>query len=312
MTHKTVYDHIRSNNIKTAIMVMLFPLIFIGLIFLFVRFVAPLNTAIETAISVAIPTFIICMIWMLISWAFGDSMILSSVHAHEIAPDDKKNREIYRMVENVALAAGLPTPHVYIIDDNGLNAFATGRTPNDASVALTRGIINKLDKNELSGVIAHEMAHIGNRDIRLDMLMITGLGVTVFIADIILRSAMYAPHNSDDSDNRGNSAAILLMVWLAFSVFNIIISPLLRMAISRNREYAADATGAYITRDPTSLANALRKISGNSGISAISKNKSMSAICIAQPGTREFIGELLATHPPIETRIERLEQMGTK
>ena len=312
MTHKTVYDHIRSNNIKTAIMVMLFPLIFIGLIFLFVWFVAPLNTAIETAISVAIPTFIICMIWMLISWAFGDSMILSSVHAHEIAPDDKKNREIYRMVENVALAAGLPTPRVYIIDDNGLNAFATGRTPNDASVALTRGIIEKLDKNELSGVIAHEMAHIGNRDIRLDMLMITGLGVTVFITDIILRSAMYAPHNSDDSDNRGNSAAILLMVWLAFSVFNIIISPLLRMAISRNREYAADATGAHITRDPTSLANALRKISGNSGVSAISKNKSMSAICIAQPGTREFIGELLATHPPIETRIERLEQMGTK
>lgn len=312
MTTKTVYDHIRSNNIKTAIMVLLFPLVFIGLIFLFVWMVTPLNNAINTTISVAVPTIIICIIWMLISWAFGDSMILSSAHAHEIRPDTPENREIYRMVENVALAAGLPTPRVYIIDDNGLNAFATGRTPNDASVALTRGIIQKLDRNELSGVIAHEMAHIGNRDIRLDMLIITGLGVTVFIADIILRSAMYAPHTSSDNDNRGNSAAILMMVWLAFFVFNLIISPLLRMAISRNREYVADATGAHITRDPTSLASALRKISGKSNVSHISKNKSMSAICIAHPGGREFIGELLATHPPIEKRIERLEQMTTK
>lgn len=309
---QTVYDHIRTNNIKTLVLVALFPLIFIALIFLLTWIVAPINQAIETTISVAIPTFIACGVWMLISWAFGDSMMLNAAGAHEIKPDNREHREIYRAVENVALAAGLPTPRVYIIDDDSMNAFATGRTPRDASVALTRGIIKRLTRTELDGVIAHEMAHIGNRDIRLDMLVITGLGVTVFVADIILRSAIYGNHSSND-DNNGNGAAILLMVWLAFSVFNFIITPLLRMAISRNREYAADATGAHITRNPDALASALGKITTDSRIESMDKMKSMASVCIANPGRpREFIGDLLATHPPVEKRIAKLKQMNKK
>ena len=308
---QTVYEHIRSNNIKTAVLVMLFPLFFIGLVFLFVWAAAPLNQAIDTTISVAIPTFIVCAIWMLISWAFGDSMILNVAGAQEIKPSDPEHREIFRAVENVALAAGLPTPRVYIIEDNSLNAFATGRTPRDASVALTRGIIKKLDKQELAGVIAHEMAHIGNRDIRLDMLIITGVGVTTFIADIILRNAMYGNHSTTDDDNRGNGATILMMVWLAFAVFNIIITPLLRMAVSRNREYAADSTGAFITRNPHALANALRKISADSRVESMDNTKSLAAICIANPGRpREFVSELMATHPPIDKRIKKLKSMS--
>lgn len=308
---QTVYDHIRANNIKTMLLVALFPLIFIVLIFLFVWIVAPLNQAIDTTISVAIPTVVVCMIWMIISWAFGDSMILSVAGASEIQPSTPENREIFRMVENVALAAGLPTPRVYIINDNSLNAFATGRTPHDASVALTRGIINKLDRNELAGVIAHEMAHIGNRDIRLDMLMITGIGVTVFIADVLSRSIMYGNHSTSNDDNRGNSTAILMMIWLAFTVFNFIITPLLRMAVSRNREYAADATGALITRDPKSLANALQKISSDSRIRAIDNVKSVAAICIANPSKpSQFVSELFATHPPIKNRIKKLNSMN--
>lgn len=310
---QTVYDHIRSNNIKTLILVALFPLIFIALVFLFTWIVTPLEHAIETTISVAIPTFIACAIWLLISWAFGDTMMLHSVGAMEIKPDNAEHREIFRSVENVALAAGLPTPRVYIINDDSLNAFATGRTPRDASVALTRGIIKKLDKLELQGVIAHEMAHIGNRDIRLDMLLITGVGVTVFTADIILRAALYGNHSSDDNDNRGNATAVLLMIWLAFMVFNTLITPLLRMAISRNREYAADATGAQITRNPMALASALRKITTDSRIECMDKVKSMSAVCIANPSApREFIGNLMATHPPVEKRIQRLESMNIK
>lgn len=305
---QTVYDHIRRNNIKTILLVLLFPLTFIGLIFLFTRIVSPIETAISTTTSVAIPTFIACGIWLLISWAFGDSMMLGASGAHEITSDDATYRDVFRTVENTALAAGLPTPRVYIIDSNALNAFATGRTPRDASIALTRGIIKKLDNLELQGVIAHEMAHIGNRDIRLDMLVITGIGVTVFIADIIGRSMIYGPHNSDN-DNQNNSRAILMMVWLAFLVFNLIITPLLRMAISRNREYAADATGAYITRNPRALASALRKISTNSGIQGSGQIKSMSSVFIANPAPREFANELMATHPPIETRIKRLESM---
>lgn len=307
---KTVYDHIRSNNIKTVFLVICFPLIFIALIFLFTWIVAPIDTALQTTASVAIPTFIACAVWLVVSWAFGDSMMLHSAHAHEIFDDDKQNREIFRAVENVAIAAGLPCPRVYIIDDDSMNAFATGRSPRDASVALTRGIIKKLDNLELQGVIAHEMAHIGNRDIRLDMMLITGVGVTVFAADMILRLAIVG--NNGDNDNRGNGAAVLLMVWLAFMVFNWIITPILRMAVSRNREYAADATGAQITRNPMALANALRKITTDARVECLDKVKSMSAVCIAYPGgPREFASSLMATHPPVEKRIERLESMAS-
>lgn len=305
---KTVYDHIKSNNIKTAILVALFPLLFIAIIFLFVWMVSPLQQALETTAMVGIPTAIACLIWLLISWAFGDSMMLSYAGAREIKQDEKEYREIFRSVENVALAAGLPTPRVYIVEDDSLNAFATGRSPKDASVALTRGIIKKLDKLELEGVIAHEMAHIGNRDIRLDMLLVTGVGVTVFAADVILRAAMHSGNRS--SNDKNNGGAILLMVWLAFMVFNFIITPLLRMAISRRREFAADATGAQITRNPKALASALRKISVDSRVECLDKVKSMSAVCIANPsGPKEFVGELFATHPPVKERIKRLETM---
>ena len=308
-TVKTVYDHIRSNNIKTTLLVITFPLIFIALIFLFTWMVVPLNDAIQTTINVAIPTFIACMVWLVISWAFGDSMMLHSAHAHEIFDTDMQYREIFRSVENVAIAAGLPRPRVYIINDNSMNAFATGRSPRDASIALTRGIIKRLDKLELEGVIAHEIAHIGNRDIRLDMLLITGVGVTVFAADMILRLAIMG---GNSNDNKNNGAAVLLMVWLAFMVFNWIITPVLRMAISRSREYAADATGAQITHNPMALANALRKITTDSRVECLDKVKSMAAVCIAYPGgPREFVSSLMATHPPVEKRIERLESMAS-
>ncbi len=304
---KTVYDHIHSNNIKTVLLVLLFPLIFIALVFGFTLIVAPLDNAVNVTAMVAIPTFVACMAWMGISWAFGDVMMLNSAHAHEIKPNDSQYKQIYRRVENVAMAAGLPTPRVYIIDDDSMNAFATGRTPRDASVALTRGIIKRLDNLELDGVIAHEMAHIGNRDIRLDMLLITGIGVTVFAADIIWHSIRYSSHDNDRENNMG---AVLLMVWLAFSVFNFIITPLLRMAISRNREFAADATGAHITRNPTALASALHKITTDARVECLDGRKSMAAVCIANPRAKhEFIGELLATHPPVEKRIERLNTM---
>lgn len=303
---KTVYDHIKSNNIKTAVLVILFPMIFIGLIFLFVWMVSPAEQALDTTIMVAIPTFVACLVWLLISWAFGDSMMLSSAHAQEIH-DDKQYREIFRSVENVSIAAGLPMPRVYIIDDDSMNAFATGRSPKDASIALTRGLINKLNTHELQGVIAHEMAHIGNRDIRLDMLLITGVGVTVFAADILLRSALYSNTGRDDKNNTG---AVLLMVWLAFMVFNLLITPILRMAISRKREFAADATGAQITRNPRALADALRKITTDSRVECLDKVKSMSAACIANPGgLKEFTSSVFATHPKVEERIARLESM---
>lgn len=304
---KTVYDHIRENNIKTAVLVAMFPISFIALIFLFCWIIMPAADAWNITLQVAVPTFIVCVIWMLISWAFGDSMMLSGAGAVQIHDDTNENKKIFRAVENVALAAGLPTPRVYIIEDNGLNAFATGRNPSDASVALTRGIINKLDDLELQGVIAHEMSHIGNRDIRLDMLLITGVGVTVFAADVLLRAALHS-NNTRDDNGKNNTGAVLMLVWLAFTVFNVIVSPLLQLAVSRKREFAADACGAQITRNPRALANALRKISGNSKLENLAQSKSMAIACIAEP-SRAFMGDLFSTHPSTAERIKRLENM---
>lgn len=298
-------------------LVIAFPVLFIALVFLAI-WIAIMLTAQpgldympyvwELTGAVAIPTAVACLVWLLVSWAFGDSMMLSSAGAQEIKPDEQQYKQVFRSVENVALAAGLPTPKVYIIDDDSLNAFATGRSPNDASIALTRGIIDKLDKPELEGVIAHEMAHIGNRDIRLDMLLITGIGVTVFAADIILRLAL-SGNNSNDK-NKGSLTAVLFAVWIAFMVFNFLITPILRMAISRKREFAADATGAFITRNPKALASALKKISTDCRVEILDKRKSMAAMCIASPlAPKEFMGDLFATHPKTEERIRRLESM---
>ncbi|MFQ6777827.1 MAG: M48 family metallopeptidase [Alphaproteobacteria bacterium] len=307
---KTTYDHIKSNNIKTAILVALFPCIFIVLIFLFCWMVIPVDQALTITVEVAIPTIVICLVWMLISWAFGDSMMLSSAGATQIQETDPEYKTVFRSVENVALAAGLPTPKIYIIHDNALNAFATGRTPKDASVAITTGLIQKLDNTELQGVIAHEMAHIGNRDIRLDMFLITGIGVTVFIADILGRSLIYGSNAHYDKDGKDNTKIIILMVWLAFSVFNFIISPLLQLAISRKREFAADATGAQITRNPSALASALRKISGNSCVKNLCNTKALSIACIENPSeSRSLMGDLFSTHPSTKERIKRLESM---
>lgn len=304
---KTVYDHIRSNNIKTAVLVVLFPLSFIALIFLFCWMVMPATDAANITAQVAIPTFIVCCVWMIISWAFGDSMMLSGAGAHEIHDNSPEHKKIFRAVENVALAAGVPTPRVYVIDDNGLNAFATGRGPADASVALTRGIINKLDDTELQGVIAHEISHIKNRDIRLNMLLITGVGVTVFTADILGRMVIYGNHSRDDN-GKNNTALVLLMVWLAFTIFNAIISPLLQLAVSRKREFAADASGAQITRNPGALASALRKITKNPNVQDLSGGRAMAIACIAEP-RKNFMGDLFSTHPAPAERIKRLESM---
>jgi len=311
---KTVYDHIKSNNRKSLMLVLLFPMIFVGLVFLFVWAALALTNetgqlmmheALAVTTSVAIPVVGIALIWMLISWAFGDSMMLSMAGAYQVHEDQREYRELFKTVQNVSLAAGLPMPRVYIIDDKGLNAFATGRGPKDASVAFTRGIIGALNREELEGVIAHEMAHIGNRDIRMDMLIITGLGVTFFAADLLFRMMIFSGRGN--SKDAGKVKAIIMAVWLAFMVFNFIISPILRMAISRKREYLADATGAFITRNPKALASALKKISMNSRVKTVESSNAMAEAFIADP--RKSLNGLFATHPPIKERIKQLNNM---
>ena len=335
---QTVYDHIAANNRKTWLLLLLFPtalsiLTILATVMAFyamgdlsfaAQFVVPHqefllshNIALTTGnvywlagwffISSYLPVvFGVAITWMLISYFLGDTMMLSFARALPL--EKPENPQVYRLVENVAIAAGLPMPKIYIVDDESLNAFATGRDPKHASIALTTGIINKLEPLELEGVIAHEMAHIGNRDIRLNMMIITGLSVFAFLAEMIGRSLRYPISNNKDS---GKIKILLLAVMLALIVFNFFVAPIIQMAISRAREYAADATGALITRNPRALASALQKISSDARVEILDGKKTMSTACIADPREPKVAFQsMLATHPPIRSRIKRLMEMG--
>lgn len=334
----TIYDHIAANNRKTWLLVLLFPLslcvltIGAAVIAFYVmgdlkfaaHFVVPHQNFLQEH-NISITTgniyflagvFFIAgylpyvigsgLLWMAVSYFFGDVMMLGFAYARPLEKQD--NPQVYRAVENVAIAAGLPMPAVFVINDESLNAFATGRDPKHASVALTTGIIQKLEPLELEGVIAHEMAHIGNRDIRLNMLIITGLSIFGFLADIIRSHVIYGGSGSKDQQR---TKFLLLAVMIALIIFNFIVAPLIQMAISRSREYAADATGALITRNPKALASALQKISGDARVEVLDRQATISAACIADPRDRRVAFQsLLGTHPPVKERIRRLLAMS--
>lgn len=255
------------------------------------------------------------LIWMAIAYYWGGNMLLSSAHAREIRKRD--NPEVYRLTENISIASGLPMPKIYIINDESLNAFATGRDPENASIALTTGIIRKLNKQELEGVIAHEMAHIGNRDIRLMLLIIFGIGFFAFVGEVLLRSTRHVGRGK----NSGGAKLLLFLMGIVFMIFAYVLAPLIRLAISRQREYLADATGALITRNPEGLASALEKISQDARVESLDSRPTAAAICIENPRTtalerksskRSFIGTLFATHPAVEDRVRALRGMTVK
>jgi heat shock protein HtpX len=213
------------------------------------------------------------------------------------------------MVENVAIMAGLPTPRVYMIDDESLNAFATGRTPETASVAFTSGIVKKLKPNELEGVIAHEMSHIGNRDTRLMIIIVTGIAMFTFMAEIAFRIALGG--GGRRSKDSGKWRLVLFAAALALWIFGIFVAPLIRMALSRNREFLADSMSALITRNPDALADALAAISKDPRVEILDSRPLMGALCVANPLSKDGImTSLYATHPPIEERIDRLRRMA--
>lgn len=321
MQRKTIYDHIAENRNKTILLILAFPIALILIIFsLFLISLLFSNTPFKEALqqtatvtSGIIPIITgIAFIWILISYFFGGKILLKSANAKEIKKQD--NPEIYRLVENLSIAAGLPTPKVYIINDDSLNAFATGRNPEHSIVALTKGIINKLEKPELEGVIAHEMAHIGNKDIRLMLITIAGIGFFSFLGEALIRAAA----RSGRGNNKKNGAAgILFLTGLACVIFGYVIAPLLRLALSRRREYQADATGAYITRNPRALARALTKISNDARVETLDKRPTMAAMCIEMPlkkksGIFASLTGLYNTHPDVNLRIKALLDMGSE
>ena len=307
MQSTDIYGHIAKNNRKIMGLVLLFPITLISFSYFFLAFfvLAQEGTWQEVNnFSLSVVPFIIgiALLLTLVSFGFGDKMMLGFAGA-KICPDDKEHLQTYRIVENLALKAGIPTPKVYLIQDSSLNAFATGYSPKSASIALTTGIIEKLSPIELEAVVSHEIAHVINRDIRLNMFIITGIGIIATMGEILIRSA----GRSRGSSKKGNGAALLLLIGLSLLIFRYLIAPFIHMALSRSQEFQADATGAYLTRHPTALAKALEKIAVDPRVEALDSSSQMACACICNP--LEKIGGLLDTHPPIKERIKRLNNM---
>lgn len=243
------------------------------------------------------------------SYFAGDKMILAISGAKPVEHDaDIKQRQIVHLVENLCITAGLPNPKVYIINDSAPNAFAVGRNPKHASIALTTGLIDKLDKAELEGVIAHELSHVKNYDILLVTVVITLLGIITLLADWMWRGRMFGGKSSD-RENGGNN--ILLIIGLVLMILSPIFARLIYLAISRQREYLADASGALLTRYPEGLASALQKISNDKNQLKFA-NRATAGLYISDPFKKmnEAAVELWSTHPPIQKRIAALTSMN--
>ncbi len=305
-----IYGEIASNRRKTILIILAFPLLLAALLYitLWIFYAFSYDPLAGETVSgqvhglflVILPVLSILSIgWMIISYFMGGNMMMSMADAKEIKRADAP--EIYSLVENIAKVAGAPTPRVFIMNTSMLNAFATGRDPQHAAIALTTGIIGKLERPELEGVIAHEMGHIINRDIRTTMLISTGVGVLTLIGNILIRVR-------GGRGKSGRGTLILNIVGVVLLIYGAFLAPVIMYALSRQREYQADATSAYLTRNPLALASALEKISGRSELEAASKNAFLSAVCIANANGKGFsISSLFATHPPIEKRVAVLK-----
>jgi heat shock protein HtpX len=237
----------------------------------------------------------------------SDKIVLAMSGARPVAREE--NRELYTTVENIAITAGLPLPKIYIIDDQAPNAFATGRDKEHAVVAVTSGLLSMMTKTELEGVIAHELSHVGNRDMLLSTVVVVMVGLLTIVSDIFLRSMMWGGgRRSDDKDN--NLQGIFMIVGIILAILSPIVATLMQLAISRKREYLADTDGALLTRYPEGLASALEKI-GKYDQPMRRVSNATAHLFISDPFGKKVSGmhKLFLTHPPIEDRIRILREM---
>ncbi len=246
----------------------------------------------------------------IVSYYAGDRMVLAASRAREVTHHEVP--QLFNVVEEMAIASGLPMPKVYIIEDSAPNAFATGRNPEHASVAVTSGLLEKLDRDELQGVIAHEMAHVGNFDIRYAMLVGILVGTTVLISDFFLRGLWFGGGRGGQREGGGQAQLIMIIVAVVLAALAPIFARLLQLSISRQREYLADATAVKLTRNPKGLADALQKISGDTEVLEVA-NRATAHLYIVNP-IKKFEKRakgLFSTHPPIEERIQILRSLET-
>ena len=294
----TLYTQQSKNVTKTWLLMSVFFVVVIGIGFFFSQYYGNPNI---------LYIFVIFSIVMnVVSYWYSDKIALKLNHAKEIKRED--NTELWNTVENLSITAGLPMPKLYIMEDNSPNAFATGRDKNHAVVCVTTGILQILDKTELEGVIAHELSHIGNRDILLSTVVVVLVGFISILANIFLRSTFFGLGRSKNNDN--NAGGIMMLIGIILSILAPISATLIQLAISRKREFLADASGALLTRYPEGLASALQKISKYSLPMAYANTATAHLFIVIPYGAKgnfsQKVSNLFSTHPKVEDRIKAL------
>lgn len=300
---KTIYTNIEAAKRRTVL-----------LMFLFVVFVSALVGVIARALgagpAAAIATLVISSLFVFIGYYASSGLILAMSEAKPVSEED--NPELYRTVENLCIGAGLPMPKIYIIDEWAPNAFATGRDPKHASITVTRGLLQKMNKLELEGVVAHELSHIGNYDTRLMMVTVVLVGFVALLADFFLRYTWFGAGARPRNRGRGEGAggAIILVIALVMAILAPLVAQIIRFAISRRRELLADASAALLTRYPGGLASALEKMAKDDEPLSVA-NKATAPLYISDPlkGHESWLNNLFDTHPPIQQRIAALRSM---
>jgi heat shock protein HtpX len=298
---------IRRNNFNSFLLLIAFPALLLVMFYLFFYFTTNQHHEDPTILFLQVMPFVLAVvgIWFLIAWAGHAAFIRMATKSKPL--DRMENKRVYNLVENLCISQGMKTPNIYVIDDDSLNAFASGIDGRSYAVSLSKGIIEKLNDDELEGVIAHELTHIRNRDTRVLIISIIFVGIFAFLAEMAFRSLRFVGSGKKDSKGAG----VIILIAIVVTATAYFISILLRFGISRKREYAADAGGADMTKKPYALANALKKISGDPLIEAVER-RDVAQLFIDNPQVSSRKSgswdNMFATHPPMDKRIELLEQ----
>lgn len=297
------------NNIKSLLLLIMFPVIILALVWIFTYFIQPepgqrFAYANQTYIKTVPWVFLAVLVWFTVAFFTHTKMIEKATGSAPLSR--KENKRIYNLVENLCIGGGMQMPKINVIEDDSLNAFASGINKSTFTVSLSRGIINKLDDEELEGVIAHELTHIRNRDVRLLIVSIIFVGIFAFVTETLLRSVRF-------SGGGGKKDGRVIILALLLAAVGYFLSSIFRFAISRQREYMADAGSALMTKRPLALASALEKVASDPRIEAV-KRQDVAQLFIENPqekakkDTTMAFSSIFKTHPPIEKRIELLRQ----
>ncbi|HUW57168.1 MAG TPA: M48 family metallopeptidase [Planctomycetota bacterium] len=305
----SMHDLVRANKRNTWVLIFVFVLL-IGALGLLIGALVGRGEWTSGLIGAA-AAGLVAFFMVLLGFFEGDRMILGMSGARQIQHDD--NPKLFNVVEEMSIASGIPMPKVYVINDSAPNAFATGRDPEHASVAITTGLLDKLSRDEVQGVMAHEMSHVKNYDIKFAMLMAILVGTVVLICDVFLRSLRHLRLSGGRSRGKGGGLVVLvlLLVTIIFAIIAPILAKIIQLAVSRQREYLADASAAELTRYPEGLASALEKIQGDREPLEVA-NRATQHLYIVNP-IMKLKGRkgtsMWSTHPPIDERVRRLREM---